>query len=240
MTLRKRLVGLTACCMFLAMLAIQGVSGAAASTTEECKIPAVGEKFTSKHFLDANCENANTEGEYHTTTVSESAWLIRTNTGIVKIDWEVFASPAEINCATYSGNKFVTSYEKEGVRGFVGEGTMILSGCKVIKPLGCFISEPIKTVPLLETSEDLGEVMRTSYVAKEGGYLATVKVEGCALAGEYSLKGTLRSQSANIHTEEFSATSGSEVKLGEWPVRFTFGFHDATEASGKTVVRELP
>lgn len=240
MTLRKSSLGLAACLMFLALLSIQGVSNAAASTTEECKIPEK-EKFTSKHFLDANCEKANTEGEYHTATVSETAWLIRTNTGIVRIDWEPFGSPAEITCEKLGGNKFVTNYEKEGVRGFTGEGAITLSGCKVGQPLGCFIKEPIKTVQLVESSEDLPEeVMRTLFVPKSGTTLATVTVEGCAISGEYSLKGKLRSQAASIHTEEFSATSGSELTLGEYPVRITAGFHDATESNGKTVVRELP
>jgi hypothetical protein len=125
--------------------------------------------------------------------------------------------------------------------GFVGEGKMELSACKVNKPIGCTVKQPIETVQLSESSEDLaGEVMRTLFTPKEGSKLATITLEGCAIKGAYSLEGKLRSQTVSIETEEFSATSGSELTIGKAAVIIKTSFHDATASGGKTVVRETP
>jgi hypothetical protein len=239
MALRKSLLAVLGSAMFIVALSVFGVSSAAASTTEECKVPAVGEIFTSRHFSDANCEKENTEGEFHTTAVNPNALLTRTNTGLVVAQTEVLGTPFEVSCEKYSGNTTVSNFEKEGVMGFKGEGKISISGCAVKKPAGCSI-KPIETVTLTETSEDLKEVQRTLFQPKEGTKLATVTVTGCAIEGSYALNGKLRSQTVNIHTEEFNASSGSEATLGGKSILFTFPFHDATVANGKTIVRELP
>jgi hypothetical protein len=239
MTVPKSLPALLGSALLILVFGVVGVSNAAASTTEECKIPEAGEVFTSQHFLDANCEKANTEGEYHTTAVKPTALLTRTNTGLVVAQAEIAGIPVEIKCETYGGTKTVSNFEEEGVMGFKGEGKMQFSGCTVSKPAGCSIKS-FETVTLSESSEDLKEVQRTLFAPKEGTKLATLTLSGCALEGSYTISGKLRSQTANIHTEEFSSTSGSEATLGGKPIIFKFPFHDATAANGKTVTRELP
>ena len=63
---RKLILALVACVAAFAAFSAISVSSAAASTTEECKIPAEGEEFTSKHFLDSNClKSSGAEGEFH-------------------------------------------------------------------------------------------------------------------------------------------------------------------------------
>ncbi len=237
---RKMILALLACAAAVAALSVVGVSGAAASTTHECKIPGE-ESFTSGHFLDANCEKkSGAEGEYHTVPYSESTTLKRTNTGKIVISGEVVSSPFELNCETLGGNKTVSNYEFGEVMGFVGEGKILLSSCKMSKPAGCTLKSTIETVQLSESSEDLKEVLRTLFVPKEGSKLATITIEGCAIAGSYSLEGKLRSQAATIYSEEFTASSGSELTVAKKPAKLIGAFHDATEATGKTVARELP
>ncbi|HXF31801.1 MAG TPA: hypothetical protein VN522_09780 [Solirubrobacterales bacterium] len=241
MTLQNRLLTLIAGALFVAAFNLIGVSSAAASTTEECKIPVAGEIFTSAHFKDANCEEPNGTGEFHTTLVPANSLLTRTNTIIIIISGTIAGTPIEIKCETYGGTKTVSNFEEKEVKGFKGEGKMKFSGCKMATPVACTVSESFETVTLSESSEDLKEeVMRTLFVPKEGTKLATVKITGCALEGSYAISGKLRSQTVNIHTEEFSKTSGSELTLGGNTVDIIFTSHDATAANGKTVVRETP
>jgi hypothetical protein len=241
MTLQKRLLILITGALFVAAFNLIGVSSAAASTTEECKIPEAGEVFTSQHFEDSNCEKPNTGGEFHTVLVKPTALLTRTNTGIVILRSVILGVNIEIKCEKYGGSKTVSNVEEKEVKGFKGEGKMIYSGCTMPEPAGCKVSESFETVTLSESSEDLKEeVMRTLFAPKEGTKLATIKITGCALEGSYPISGKLRSQTANIHTEEFTKTSGSEATIGGNPIEIIFPFHDATAANGKTVVRETP
>jgi hypothetical protein len=240
MTLRKPFMALFASALCLAAFAAFGVSSAAASTTEECKIPEAGETFTSQHFLDSNCTESNTEGEYHTTAVKPSALLTRTNTSPITIHTEIATTATAITCEALSGSKVASNYEEIGGNGFKGEGKIKLSGCSVSEPVGCVV-KPIETVQLSESSEDLlGLVMRTLFVPKEGSKLATITLEGCAISGSYALEGKLRSQTVDIHTEEFSSSSGSELTVAKKPASVKGSFHDATASNGKTVVRETP
>jgi hypothetical protein len=240
MTLRKSLLALLSSAFCLVAFSAFGVSTAAASTTEECKIPEVGETFTSQHFLDSNCTEANTEGEYHTVAVKPNALLNRTKTSPITIHGELAGTATAITCEALSGSTTVSNYEEFGGTGFEGEGKIKLSSCIASEPAGCTV-KPIETVQLSEFSEDLlGSIMRTAFVPTEGSKLATITLEGCAISGSYALEGVLRSQTVNIHTEEFSTSSGSEVTIAKKPANVQGSFHDATAANGKTVVRETP
>ena len=240
MTLRKSFLALFSSALCLIAFAAFGVSSAAASTTEECKIPEAGETFTSQHFLDSNCTESNTEGEYHTVAVKPNALLNRTNTTNITVHAEIAGTATAISCEALSGSKTVSNYEEIGGNGFKGEGKIKLSSCSVSEPAGCVV-KPIETVQLSESSEDLlGSIMRTLFAPKEGSKLATITLEGCAISGSYALEGKLRSQTVDIHTEEFSTSSGSELTLAKKPATLKGSFHDATAANGKTVVREIP
>jgi hypothetical protein len=243
MVLRKSfLILLGSAMLVIAMCAID-VGSAAASTTEECKIPKAGEEFTAPHFLDANCEKGDPSGEYHTVPYIEKAGVIlkRTNTGIIWMESTIAGVAAQIKCETYGGEKTAFNYTEGETRGFKGEGTMTFSGCTMTKPVasGCTVA-PIETVPLAERSEDLLELMRVTYEPKEGSKFMTISLSGCALKGSYPVEGKARSQTLNIHTEEFGKTSGSELLIAKSPFVLELPFHDATKSDGKTVVRETP
>jgi hypothetical protein len=240
MKLRKPFLVLCASAMALVAFSAFGVSGAAASTTEECKIPVEKEIFTSQHFSDANCtKKSGAEGLFHTTKVGANAELILTQTKIFILEWEA-PVPVEVSCETLSGTATASNYEEKEKFGFKGEAKIQLSGCKVIKPSGCTI-KPIETVPLSVSSEDISEsVLRTLYVPKEGTKITTITLSGCAAEGSYVVEGKLRSQAPNIESEEFSATSGSELTVNKKPFMITGVYHEATAANGKTIVREFP
>jgi hypothetical protein len=241
MTMRKLFQALFASAMLLVALSAFGVSSAAASTTEECKIPEGEELFTSQHFADSNCkEKTGAEGLFHTTLVGESSILKITKTSPIFIEIEITGVPVEMTCETLSGTSTVSNYEEGAKHGFKGEGNIQLSSCTVNKPVGCTV-KPIESVALNVSSEDLEkEVLRTLFAPKEGTKFATVTLSGCAVAGTYSVEGKLRSQAPNINSEEFTATSGSELTVGKKPAMITGTYHEATAANGKTIVRELP
>lgn len=243
MTLRKPFLTLFACALAVVAFGAFGVGNAVASTTHECKIPEEGEEFTSGHFLDPNCEKpSGAEGEYHTTFVKKNAVLKRTNTKSILIHWVPFGIEVEVKCETLGGTKTVSNIVKEGKPAFEGEGKISFSACSVIKPAGkgCTV-KPFETVQLSESSEDLaGEIQRTLFVPKEGSKLATITVEGCVVEGSYAIEGKLRSQTVDIHTEEFGEKTGSELKTKGGVIFITTTFHDATASNGRTIVRELP
>jgi hypothetical protein len=242
MALRKLLLILLGSAMLMVALSAIDVGSAAASTTEECKIPGE-EEFTAPHFLDSNCEKPGVEGEYHTVPYVEKAGVIlkRTRTGIPVFESTIAGVATQIQCEVYGGEKVAYNYTEGETRGFKGEGTMNFSGCTMTKPVtaGCIVS-PIETVPLVETSQDLLELMRVTYAPKEGSKFMTITLSGCAIKGTYSVEGKLRSQTASIHTEEFGPATGSELVIGKSAFVISFPFHDATKSDGKTVVRETP
>lgn len=241
MTVRKPFLVLFASAMLLVVLSAFGVSSAAASHTEECKKPEGADEFTSQHFADSNCkEKTGAQGPYHTTFLPGSAVLKLTQTSIVVVEFEPIGVSTEISCETLTGTATASNWTEEEKAGYKGEAEFQLSGCKVNKPSGCTV-KPIESVPLSLSSEDLEkEVLRVLYVPKEGSKIATITLSGCAISGSYALEGKLRSQAPNIESEEFSATSGSELTVSKKPAMITGVTHEATAANGKTIVHEFP
>jgi hypothetical protein len=249
MTSYKPFLALLASAMAVIAFSAFGVSAAAASTTEECRVPEPGEEPTAAHFIDSNCEiKGGPETVFRTVKVKENSVLKRTSTITPIFHTKLHGIPTEISCEAMSGNKTVSNQLVEGKPGFVGEGKMVFSGCVVSAPPKCSVnSSSFETVLLSESSEDLKEAQRTLFAPKEGTKLATIALEGegCEVSGTYTVEGKLRSQTVDIHTEEFGLLSGSEaiIKGGLLePTSFepAFFFHDATASTGKTIVRELP
>lgn len=243
MTLRRSLWGAIALALLAVAFSSVNVVSAAASTTEECKIPEEGEKFTSGHFLDENCEKkSGAEGLYHTTLVKETSILETTKT--TPIWWYVefpAAATAKISCEEVGGKKTVSDFEEGEKHFFKGEGVLEFTGCAVNEPAECSISSTIETTNLSITSEDLAEVQRTLYAPKVGTKLGSFTIAGCAIAGTYTIEGKLRSQTVNIHTEEFGPKSGSELVISKSiPLYPEYRFHEVTAGTKKFITRELP
>ncbi|MDX6627383.1 MAG: hypothetical protein QOE56_2372 [Solirubrobacterales bacterium] len=126
----------------------------------------------------------------------------------------------------------------------LGTGVLTLQGCTVLLPegAGCTVPAEISTTELkLETSE-----MKTIYVPKEGTTLTTIKISGCegaakVLNGERKLTGKLVAVTGESPaSQEFTATSGSEVEISGAPSSFTGKLHYATKANGATIALETP
>lgn len=242
MTLRRSLLGVLAVAMLAVAFGSLNVVSAAASTTEECKIPEEGEKFTSGHFLDENCEKkSEAEGKFHTTFVKENAVLETTKTGPIWWVIEFPAAAADISCEAVGGKKTVSDIEEGEKHSFKGEGVLKFTGCTVTEPSKCSVSATIETTNLSITSEDLGEVQRTLYAPKVGTKVGSFTISGCAVEGTYTIEGKLRSQTVNIHTEEFGPKSGSELVISK-SIRIypEYWFHEVTAGTKKLITRELP
>ena len=242
MTLHRSLWGVIALALLAVAFSSFNVVSAAASTTEECKIPEEGEKFTSGHFFDENCEKkSGAEGLYHTTFVKETSVLETTKTSPIWWYIEFPAAPAEIACEEVGGKKTVSDFEEGEKHFFKGEGVLKFTGCTVTEPSKCSVSSTIETTNLSITSEDLGEVQRTLYAPKVGTKVGSFTISGCAAEGSYTVEGKLRSQTVNIHTEEFGPKSGSELVISK-SIRIypEYWFHEVTAGTKKLITRELP
>jgi hypothetical protein len=243
MNFRKPLLVLLTSAMALVAISALSVSSAAASTTEECLKEKAGLLVTSQHFIDENCtKKSGAEGLFHTAPFNESALVTMKETlGPFVLEATLLGVKSEIKCEKTMAKQTVSNFETKEVMGFKGTiSSLVLSSCIVSKPAGCTM-KPIETVPLTVTSEDLGEeVQRTLFAPTEGSKIATLTVSGCAVAGTYSIEGKLRSQTVDIHTEEFSAKSGSELTIAKNPVVPFFTYCWVTEADNKPIVRELP
>jgi hypothetical protein len=95
---------------------------------------------------------------------------------------------------------------KEGT----GEETLEVSGkCKVVKPVGCTVAEPIKFVAKTRLQE-IATVMYEIYEPLAGGMFGEATLDNCAAKGKYALKGALCGEVEPLLTE-----------LAEQPVRFS-------------------
>jgi hypothetical protein len=244
MNLRKLFVVLFASAIAFVALTAIGAGSAAASTTEECHKEEVNLLVTSQHFLDENCtKKSGAEGIYHTAPVNEHAEITMKETKVpIVLEAEPAGAKLEVSCGSMMAKQTVSNITSEELMGFKGtiSGGITLASCTVSKPTGCTI-KPIETVPLTVTSEDLaGEVQRTLFAPKEGTKFATLTISGCAIAGSYTVEGKLRSQTIDIHSEEFGSKTGSELTIGKSPVIVLTTYCWVTEADNKPVVRELP
>jgi hypothetical protein len=244
MKLRKPFLLLFACALAFAAVNAIGVSTAAASTTEECLKEKPGLEMTSQHFEDENCtKKSGATGLFHTTSINGSSVITMKETKEVPISIEATLLEVKtvINCASTMAKQTVSNFELEKeVMGYKGTiPSLVLSSCTVSKPSGCTV-KPIETAPLTVTNEDLKEVQRTLFAPSEGSKIGTLTVSGCAVAGSYAIEGNLRSQTVDIHTEEFSSKSGSELTIGKATAIPFFTYCWVTEADNKPVVKELP
>jgi hypothetical protein len=245
MKLRKPLLVLCASAMAVVAFSAFSVSAASASSTEECKTEGFEEIVTSQHFADSACtKKTGAEGEFHTIKLKEKAELTMKETSPIVISWSTAEFAAEIKCEKVMGKVTASNYQKEGKEalefGFTGEASITLSACKVSKPVGCTVKS-IETVPLKLSSEDLAkEVQRTLYAPKSGTKLASITISGCEISGTYALEGELRSQTIDLHSEEFGPSSGSKLTIEKSPVVIKGVICQVTEADNKPIVRELP
>jgi hypothetical protein len=134
---------------------------------------------------------------------------------IAKVDIEL-----ECEKETDTGKVFseLSGAGKEGT----GEETMSFSGkCKVVKPSGCTVAEPIKVAAKTRLVE-LEKVMYEVYEPLAGAMFGEITIGVCAVKGAYKLKGAFCGEVEPLLTE-----------LVEQPVRFSQARLDICVAKAK-------
>jgi hypothetical protein len=120
------------------------------------------------------------------------------------------------------------------------EEAEIFEECSVVSRPECSIGAT-STKPLKAVLERVGEAIKLKFEPQTGTEVATIKVTGatCALAGSYTLTGTMVCEYPGVESEtiehplEFTPTSGSSVKVGALAAEFT-GTDKVSLVSGKT------
>jgi hypothetical protein len=199
-TAQRTAVGLSLICALLfGALAAQSASAAEGKNTTayECV------KGEGKDFSDAHCDN-HVAGEFGhkalglgKTSITVSNEKTKNNTteaapAIMK--GTVFGVATEIECKTVSGEGSLTNEEPAaGTHRVKGSVTAKFSTCTVKKPaLGCTVKQPIEVSSNVEGVEKLGtEANEMGLEFKPTGeHFATLKIEGCFVAGTYNVDGT--------------------------------------------------
>ncbi|HXF31802.1 MAG TPA: hypothetical protein VN522_09785 [Solirubrobacterales bacterium] len=235
-------MGLIGVALFAVALSSFGVAGAAASTTEECKIPAEKEPATSKHFEDENCtKESGAGGLYHTTPVLGTQLVEWTKTSPIVWSTQVAGLAVKFTCEAVGGVQSATNFEEKEKFGFKGEGVIAFTGCAMQEPAGCTVNSKVESNKLTFASEDLAEKQRVLYAPKEGTKVASFTISGCAIAGTYAVEGKLRSQTVDIHTSEIGPKTGSELTISKsTPIQLELWTHTVTAGTKTFVVTELP
>jgi hypothetical protein len=100
--------------------------------------------------------------------------------------------------------------------------SIVFKNCKVTSTPSCTIPSTIETLPLTATLEGTSKNFKLNFAPTTGKVLAEIEFSGtmCSLAGERPLEGTMACNYPGVETEsvnhllEFTATSGSTLKLG--------------------------
>jgi hypothetical protein len=219
-------------------------SNASAMTMHECK--KIEKGGTGVKYSDSNCTTVNGAGAFQTETLpqGETVEVTPTSTQTFLQVVTISGIKFEFHCEAGTGSAKTTNTVEKGSMMVLGTGVLTLQGCTVLLPegAGCTVPAEISTTELkLETSE-----MKTIYVPKEGTTLTTIKISGCegaakVLNGERKLTGKLVAVTGESPaSQEFTATSGSEVEISGAPSSFTGKLHYATKANGATIALETP
>jgi hypothetical protein len=210
----------------------------------ECK--KISKGGTGVKYSDSSCSIVNGAGAFQTETLPQGETVEVTPTStqtflqIVTLSGIKF----EFHCEAAIGSAKTTNTVEKGTMMVLGTGQVTLQGCTVLQPegVGCTVPAEIKTTELkLETSG-----MSTIYVPKEGTTLTTINISGCegaakVLNGERKVTGKLVAVTEEAPTsQEFTATSGSEVEISGAPASFTGKLHYATKSNGVTIALETP
>jgi hypothetical protein len=113
--------------------------------------------------------------------------------------------------------------------GKVLDESEVFEECSVVGQSGCSIPTT-ESFPLKATLERVGEAIKLKFEAQAAGNeLAVFKINGagCTVTGTYKIDGTMVCDYPGVETEslehplEFTATSGSKVKVGTLSATFT-------------------
>lgn len=219
---RRSAVGLSLICALLfCALAAGGASAAEGkNTTAFTCVEGGGEK----DFSDAHCDKkvAGGTGKFGHVAIKtgEATKIVVTNAGTKNETQEaapiiqkgtILGIKSEIECKTLSGEGTLTNEEPSaGVHRVKGSITAKFTTCTVKKPaLGCKVKEPIEVSSNVEGVEGLGAGKNEMGLEFKptGEHFATLKIEGCLVAGTFNVDGTAIATGTPAPTEKFTGAT---------------------------------
>lgn len=246
MTSRRSIIG-TLCLCVLGFCAI-AVADASAVTIHECKEAAAGE--TTQQFSDSACTTKLAGGKFRTVPIpkGETVQLKGTSTETSTLATTIVGIKFRLTCATGNGTAEATNEEPAaGVMRVSGKKIIAtFSKCEVKEPAGkgCKVTEPITT---LEMNSITSEMKDTLTPVNAEGKFTTITISSCEgvaapLNGAKPITGVARgiNQESDPTSTEFTATSGSELKLGGQTATITGKTHSATAATGALLALKTP
>jgi len=205
------------CSLLICDIAAESASAAPASKTTgfTCVLAEEGD------FSDAHCDNkvAAKTGNFGHVAITEPTKLEITNTGTKNATKEstdsifkgtILGTATEISCVKVSGEGTLTNEEPEAkVHKLRTVATLVHTGCKVLKPAGCTLTEPINLNVTAEGAEELGPKKDEMGIEFKptGKNFAEITIKGCAIAGVATLEGTAMSTGTPPPTEKHTGAT---------------------------------
>ena len=159
-----------------------------------------------------------------TAGTSQAMWAVNTTTAPPHYHGLPEIAVASELILTGSAGGSTVKIKATGVKGIESEiaqnetlaqviGQLDFTGVSVVEPSTCKAATTFETAPLTGTvqmgnTEATKSSLYTEFMPTSGEVFATIKLEGCTLAGSYQLKGTLYGKNTN-GTGVFAASQGT-------------------------------
>jgi opacity protein-like surface antigen len=244
MVSKRFLLGVLLCCGALGACATVP-AGASATWTELCT-QAVTLENTEGWYSEGNCKTAGVSTDkWHWAITGGTVitrWLLG---GIQEFDGTLAGVSVEVTCegvTNTSGSD--EQIEEGGVKKVKGkEMVLVYSKCGVVKPAGkgCkvkgggFTSKSLKSL-----AAPSGETSSVKFEPESGTEIAPIALESCSLAtlnSTFSLAGSFTGVVPKSERSllEFTATSGSSLKLGGNSATYLGNTHSQVKETGETI-----
>lgn len=197
-----------------ALAAFAFAAGASGQNFETCVTQGtIGS--TAKHkYSDGLCNTQDDAGGMFRRFVYNGAVKDTSGAAANTLSSTISGVSFKVTCTGLSGSGTVAN---SGGEATFSEQLIAFEGCSVTLPAGkgCSVPATIETVKLKASSP--AESWKTTYTPESGEKIMTISISGCsisALNGEKSVTGSAASSTeAEAYTQEFSATTGSALKL---------------------------
>lgn len=248
MTRRKSILGVL--CFSALCFSVFGASNASALTMHECKKAASGE--TTVEYTNSVCSvkaEPPAKGEFRTVPLPLDTFtsIKVTETESFTLSSTVVGIKFKLTCSKAAGTGEAANQTVGGVMQVTGKKAITsFTGCEVKEPVGkgCKVTEPITT---LEANSVTKEDKTIFTPVNAEGKFTTITIAGCEgaaapLNGAKPVTGTASGENnpATPTTTDFTATSGSSLKLAGQVATLTGKAHGATAADGVTISLKTP
>jgi hypothetical protein len=200
-------------------------------------------------FSTNACREKSPGGEWEWARFETTGWVPR-EIELAELSSVISGVKFKVSCSSLEGGGTTTALAEEEV---TGTGIVLTyTGCTVSEPAekGCQVKAGgekngrLKTKTLKSvTTRPESEIYKSKYVPASGSTLVSVEVNGCAsetLNGTKELTGGAVSVSSDGRKQEFTATSGSELKLGGQAATLRGGYELKSSSTEGGAIRVAP